>query len=439
MSTLPFQGFDAKSDGSAVRRFRITVVAGPEPGRTWESTSDTCSIGSHPSNDVEIHERTVSRFHCEIRIDRQGPRIRDLESRNGTIVDGVRVDAAHLRTGSLLQLGGATLRFDLSNEQNRLPISERTEMGGLVGRSVAMRACFALLERAAQFDSTVLLEGESGTGKTAAAEAIHEESARKDRPFVVLDCGAVSPSLVESELFGHVPGAFTGASAKRLGVFGEAQGGTVLLDEIGELPLELQPKLLRVLQSREVRPVGAGSPVPVDVRVIAATHRNLRADVNAGRFRHDLFFRLAVVRIVVPPLRQRPEDIPALVDRFLGSWRAGEARAEALRAPLFLRGLQSAAWPGNVRELQNHLEQCLVWGEALAVGAEAGARPAHPEPAFVDLPYAEARHRAIAGFERQYVTGLMELHQGNVVRAAQAAGVTRQHFYRLLRRHGIAT
>jgi two-component system, NtrC family, response regulator GlrR len=252
-STLQHGDGGLRVDGATVRRFRIAVAAGAEPARAWESTLDTCSIGSHSLNDFVLADATVSRFHCEVKIERRGAVVRDLESRNGTILDGVRVESAFLRAGSVLQLGRVALRFELVAESNRLPVSDRTQLGGMASRSIAMRSSFALMERAATSEATVLLEGETGTGKTLAAEAIHQESARRDRLFLVVDCGALPPNLIESELFGHEKGAFTGATTRRIGVFEEAAGGTVFLDEIGELPLDLQPKLLRVLENREVR------------------------------------------------------------------------------------------------------------------------------------------------------------------------------------------
>jgi DNA-binding NtrC family response regulator len=299
-----------------------------------------------------------------------------------------------------------------------------------------MRACFALLERASARDVTVLLEGETGTGKSQAAQAIHNASARRDKPFIVVDCGAIPSNLLESELFGHEKGAFTGALVRRAGAFEEAHGGTVFLDEIGELPAELQPKLLRVLETREIRRVGSNTYQPVDIRLIAATHRDLRAEVNAGRFRSDLFFRLAVLRIVQPSLRQRPEDLPLLVEQILASLGADPERTGALRTPEFIARLQHAAWPGNVRELRNYLERCLVFEDALAISEEE-ARPGGSLEVDPTQPYADQRRRVVDDFERRYLRALLEKHQGKVAQAAVTAGVDRVHLYRLLRRHGI--
>ena len=426
----------------AVRGFTLTVVEGPGAGTTFQATGERCSLGSAPSNDLVIDDTTVSRFHCEIITDAGSARVRDQGSLNGTMVDGVVVLEAFLRGGSLLKLGRSTISFQFAVER-RLPTSTRESFGELVGRSVAMRATFALLERAAGSDATVLLEGETGTGKERAAEAIHEASPRNAGPFVVVDCSAIPGNLLESELFGHEKGAFTGADRQRVGAFEEADGGTVFLDEIGELALDLQPKLLRVLEQRQVRRVGGSGAAPraIDVRVVAATNRDLRAEVNAGRFRPDLYHRLAVLRILMPPLRARPDDLPVLVDQLLGRLNTPRdgAAAARVRDPAFLATLETFAWPGNVRELKNYLERCLVFAEhAEPPAGGLATTPDDAAPAIeLDRPYIEARERAQARWEQRYFTALMAAHGGKVTRAAQAAGVDRAYLYRLLHRHGI--
>jgi two-component system, NtrC family, response regulator GlrR len=436
--TLSLDGSSSVPPG-AVRRFRLTVVEGPKAGMSWESSSDRCSVGFHPSNDLVVEDATVSRFHCEVRIADDGAHVRDLDSRNGTVVDGVRVSDAFLRAGSLVKLGRVGLRFEFSAESNRLPVSAGNAFGKLVGASVAMRTAFALLERAAQSDVTVLLEGETGTGKGVAAEAIHRASGRASGPFLVVDCGAIPPNLLESELFGHEKGSFTGAVSRRVGAFEEASGGTIFLDEIGELAQDLQPKLLRVLESKEYRRVGANNMAKTDVRVVAATNRDLRAEVNAGRFRSDLYFRLAVVKVTIPPLRERPEDIPITTEQILRALGAEESSSGALRTPEFYAALGHSAWPGNVRELRNYLERCLVFQEALPVVSSDGGGGGPMVMAGIDpkLAYAEARRRALDGFEKGYAEALLREHNGKVAAAAAAAGMDRVYLYRILRRHGI--
>jgi DNA-binding NtrC family response regulator len=435
-TTLPF-GARLSFGPGTVRRFRLSVLEGPRVGQSCESSGDRCSIGFHPSNDLNIEDPTVSRFHCEIRMDGTGARVRDLNSRNGTILDGVLVADAFLRSGSVLNLGRVTVRFDFVNEQNRLPLSDKTEFGGLVGQSAAMRSAFAMMERAAQTDLTVLIEGETGTGKSKAAEAIHQASARKNGSFMVVDCGAIPANLLESELFGHERGAFTGAVGRRVGAFEEANGGTIFLDEIGELPPDLQPKLLRVLEAKEVRRVGSNTHQKVDVRLIAATNRDLRAEVNSARFRSDLYFRLAVIRIALPSLKQRPEDLPLMVDQILHLSSADPAQAAPLRTPEFYATLQRSAWPGNVRELRNYIERCLVFNEALP--QPDGAQEDGAQPPVVDarMTYAEARRKHLDEFERAYLNALLRVHQGKVAQAAQAADLDRVYLYKLLRRHGV--
>jgi DNA-binding NtrC family response regulator len=418
----------------AVRRFELRLVDGPSAGRCWESSGDRSAIGSHPSNDLAIDDPTVSRFHCEILMDARGARVRDLGSKNGTILDGVPVVDGYLRAGSVLRLGHQSVSFSPGVEVNHLPLSESTSFGSLVGASPSMRAAFALLERAAATDATVLLEGETGTGKEGAAEGLHEQGTRRGRPFVIVDCAAIPEHLLESELFGHERGAFTGAASRHIGAFEEASGGTVFLDEIGELPLELQPKLLRALEQRAVRRVGGNGYQSVDVRVVAATNRDLRAEVNAGRFRADLYFRLAVVKITLPPLRSRPEDIPILVGRILASLIDRPGNASALTSEPFLATLRSAAWPGNVRELRNYLERCLVFREPAPL--EPRAATGTPDSIDPEMRYEVARQHALARFERAYVEALLRRHDGNVTRAAQAAGVGRGYLHRLIRRHG---
>jgi two-component system, NtrC family, response regulator GlrR len=435
--TLP-HATPGQPEPGRIRRFRLTVVEGPLAGLTWESSAAGGSVGSHPRNDLVLDEPTVSRFHCELQVGPEGVSVRDLGSLNGVVVDGVRIKEALLRGGSLLRLGALVVRFEFSPESNRLLLSEQGRFGTLVGTSVAMRATFALLERAATSEATVLLEGETGTGKSQAAQALHEASARRERPFSVVDCTALPANLLESELFGHEKGAFTGAVARRVGAFEEAHGGTIFLDEIGELPAELQPKLLRVLEEGQIRRVGSNTWQSVDVRVIAATHRDLRRQVNAGTFRQDLFYRLAVVRIAMPALRQRPEDLRAVAEQVLRSLGASPERCQALLTPELLGRLQQWAWPGNVRELRNYLERCLVFEGAQPL-SEQGELSPPVAGAAVDLavPFTEARRQALEDFERRYLSALMERHGGHTVEAARATGIDRVYLYRLLRKHGL--
>ncbi len=417
-----------------VQRFRLTALEGVSGTPNWESTSDRLTVGSHPSNDVVVDDPAVSRFHCEVRVTPKGAWVHDLGSSNGTLLDGVQIGSGCLRAGSILRLGRAALQFSPVESLSPIAVSARTEFGNLVGQSWAMRGAFYLLERAAKTDATVLIEGETGTGKEGAAESIHKLGARADKPFIVVDCSALPPQLLESELFGHERGAFTGATQSRCGAFEAAEGGTVFLDEIGELPLDLQPKLLRALEKREIRRLGANQHQSIDVRIIAATNRDLRALVNEGTFRSDIYYRLAVLKLQLPPLRERPEDIPLLVEKLSERLGLGEELQQQLFGHEALNRMQKAAWPGNVRELRNFVERCAVMEQALPL--EAATR----EPGFVvdtSLTYTEAKRRVVDEFERQYLSALLRDHGGNVSKAARAAELDRPYLYKLLYRHGL--
>ena len=419
----------------AIRRFRVTVTRGPAKGATWAVPAERCAVGSHPSNDLAITDPTVSRFHCELVIAGDAVRARDLGSRNGTFTGAVQLVDALVPGGTELALGSSEIRIDVEDVHTELDASERTRFGSLVGESARMREVFSELEKIAASDATVLVEGETGTGKEGTAEALHSASARAGKPFVVIDCSAIPANLLESELFGHEAGAFTGATDRRVGAFEQANGGTLFLDEIGELPLELQPKLLRALEAREIRRVGGRDLIELDLRIVAATNRDLRAEVNRGSFRADLYYRLAVVKVVLPPLRERPGDIPGLVLHLLAEIGATPTTVADLTKTDFLNALAAAPWSGNVRELRNHLEQCVVFGESRLPNT-----PSVPHPAIAvdsSLPYEVARRQAIDAFERDYVKGLLARTQGNVNAAARDAGLNRAYVYRLMRRHNL--
>jgi transcriptional regulator with PAS, ATPase and Fis domain len=418
-------------DHQEVQRFWLTVTAGPDAGATYTSESERTVVGTHESADFVLHDDTVSRFHCEIDLSSGQPLIRDLESRNGTTVNGVSVLGAQLRDDCLVRLGRSELRFKLRSDPVLLPLYEGSRFGRMVGKSVVMRRAFTMLERAAASDAVVLLEGDTGTGKELAAESIHDESTRRDQPFLVVDCASIPSDLLESELFGHERGAFTGASATREGAFEAATGGTIFLDEIGELPLELQPKLLRALERKQVKRVGSNRYTTVDVRVVAATNRNLRREVNERRFRSDLYYRLAVIEIRLPSLRERFDDLPLLVDQLLASM--GAVDHPDLRSPAFLEELGRHAWSGNIRELRNYLERCLVLRSRAPLENEA-AEPLLPD---AGQPLKTARERWNRALERRYVEEVLRRCGDNVAAAARAAEVDRMYFYRLLWRHGL--
>src|SRR5450432_2873828 len=343
---------------------QIVVMSGSAKG-TSRRSGDRLRIGMAPENDLVLPDDTVSRHHCELTRAADGVHVHDLGSTNGTKLQGARVTEAVVQPGVVLKVGEIEIAVRLAVRSVEVMPSDKTWFGGAIGQSLAMRSIFGILERIAPTDATVLLEGETGTGKDVLARAIWTESPRAQGPFVVVDCGAVSYSLLESELFGHERGAFTGAVAARQGAFEMADGGTVFLDEIGELPLDVQPKLLRVLETKEFRRVGGNRTLKTNVRVLAATKRNLQREVQAGKFREDLYFRLAVVPITVPPLRGRREDIPALVEYILKAGSQNDPTLGALSmADEAISALTAHDWPGNVRELRNVLERAVYLARA---------------------------------------------------------------------------
>jgi transcriptional regulator with PAS, ATPase and Fis domain len=436
------------------REFRVKVVNGPDRGLDRVLESGTTMVGTHPNNDLVLTDDTVSRYHLELQVLRDGLKVKDLDSTNGTFHGDTRVSAITVQGATRLRLGRHTGLEIVPNDTSvKLAQFVEDRLGRVVGVSPVMRNLFALLQRVAPTDATLLLEGETGTGKEAIAETVHDISSRAGSAFVVVDCAAIPSNLIGSELFGHVKGSFTGAHTDKDGLIQAASGGTLFLDEIGELALELQPQLLRVLEKREVRRIGDTRATRVDIRVIAATNRNLKDMVKQGGFREDLYYRLAVVRAVVPPLRERHEDIPLLAHHF-----ADGLGASFDLSPSLVDELRSHAWPGNVRELRNVVERALSLGRegrapprvselvtsgnpSVGAGA-AGFAPTYgfgsgaPEEV-LDLPFKEAKGRLIESFERDYLTHLLRRHRGNISRAASEAGIDRNYIHRLVKKYNI--
>ena len=431
-------------------RTQLVVVEGPDMGRAVALRDAPVLVGTDPGCDLVLADPRVSRRHLELRPAEAGFEVRDLGSRNGTIFQGAAITTATVGPGATLRLGNSYLRVQPQPHHLELQPSERRRFGELVGESLAMRELFTILELAADGEVTVLLEGETGTGKELCARAIHEHGVRRRGPLVTLDCGALPEGLVESELFGHVKGAFTGAMQARKGAFVRASGGTLFLDEVDSLPAKLQPRLLRALESRRVRPVGGDDEVEVDVRVIAACQRDLATAVASGEFRPDLYFRLSVLRVVLPPLRARREDLAPTIRELLT--RRGFFAADD-RSPVIggdnLERLIAYAWPGNVRELRNVLDRALALSPAARsfaqlrlslandVGPGAGADAAGELAIRTDLPYAEAKQRLLDAFERRYLGELLARNDGNISATAREAGVDRKHLRALLRKHDL--
>jgi len=433
-----------------VRKSQLEVVDGPDRGQVIAVQGDPVVVGSDEDCDLVLSDAAVSGRHFCLHPEAEGFLLRDLGSTNGTFAGGFRTVAVYLGGPTTISIGQTRLTFAPLDDELELPLSRRARFGALLGHSLAMRAIFAVLERVADSDATLLIEGESGTGKDLAARAVHEHSARKEGLFVAVDCGAIPAGLIESELFGHKKGAFTGADQDRRGPLEEADGGTVFLDEIGELPLDLQPKLLRALESRELRRVGENTPRPFDVRLIAATNRNLAREVQAGRFRQDLYFRLSVIKVRMPTLRERREEIPRLVAHFLAD--SGRDPSQEL-PPSIMTALMHHPWPGNVRELRNAVERLALLpgmapefyldahgdGATTPTGANSAAadNAANTDTVPVDLSFHEGKQRAIDRFERRYLSAMLSRCQGNIAELARATGLSRQSCYRLLSRHGL--
>jgi len=429
---------DGKATALRVRLCRLEVTAGPDAGLSRELDSTVIRVGTRRANDLVLTDRRVSGLHFEIRLVDEGYRIRDLESTNGTFVSGIRVNDAYLAAGAVIRLGKTELRFVPLAASVEVPLFSGGRFCQLVGQSPQMRRLFAQIERVAAGNSTVLVTGETGTGKELVADAVHEASPRSGGPFVVFDCATIPANLFEDELFGHERGAFTGATASTAGAVERAHGGTLFLDEIGELPMELQPKLLRVLESREVRRVGGNKSISCDVRFVAATNRDLALAVNRGAFREDLYYRIAVTELHVPPLRERKQDIRPLVDHFVAlvpGAGSGEIPPELVTAML------DHYWPGNVRELRNAVERAVLLPQyPPRLDPPPEASPEEPDrgmPIDVDVPFKIAKQQFVDEFDRRFMTALLERHGWNITAAARATGVDRVSIYKLLDRLGI--
>ncbi|MBX3233302.1 MAG: sigma 54-dependent Fis family transcriptional regulator [Labilithrix sp.] len=418
-----------------VRDARIVVVEGPDAGQSVQTQGGAVHVGSGTQCDLRLSDPLVSRRHLEVHGEPGGVRIVDRGSRNGTFFHGARVTELRVTSDVELTLGSTRLALTLGREPLKLPFSPRTTFGSAVAHSESMRHVFRVLEMAAAKDVTVLIEGESGTGKEVLASSLHAESPRRDGPFVVVDCGSIPANLVESELFGHERGAFTGAVAAHAGAFEQAHRGTIFLDEIGELPLDAQPKLLRALESRSVRRIGGRAPISFDVRVVAATNRRLKEAVRCKEFRQDLFYRLAVVHVSVPPLGDRKEDIPLLAERFL---RIASGDANAVLPPALVKVLTGYDWPGNVRELRNVIDRFATFDntdERMLFDPSGNDEPARGGFDFAALaahPYAEAKRQLLDAYHRAVIPGVVEECGGSVQRAADRLGMSRANLYRVL-------
>lgn len=435
-----------------LRKSRIVVAEGPDRGKDLVIDRERVTIGRSVICDMVLADKAVSGTHFEVVAEEQGFVLRDLDSTNGTYCGDMRIREVWIKPGAMIRVGQSHLRFEPVQGTVDIDLSTDDRFHELIGKSVRMREIFATLAKVGPTELTVLIRGETGTGKELVARAIHAASRRQAAPLVVQDCSSIPKDLIESTLFGHERGAFTGATDRHRGSFEQAEAGTIFLDELGELDLTLQPKLLRVLENREIKRVGGDRTIPVNVRVVAATNRDLRQMVNEGTFREDLYYRLSVVTIELPPLRHRPEDVPLLTEQFLKDVAArrwpGEHRSFTV-SPDAMARLCAYPWPGNIRELKNTVERA----GSLADGMELGVRDLMPSSqktppqalpggsadSFVTegLPFKEAKQRVIDAFEANYLKVLLDQHGGNITRSANAAGLTRYHLRELAKRYGI--
>ena len=445
-------------------RFTVRVVSGPDAGLTATSVDGRLLVGTAEGALLRLTDRTVSRYHLDFEATANGLLVRDLGSTNGTMLGNAAVHEIAVTREIELDVGKTRVRLEFESEKASLKTRADPRFGKLIGESAAMKLVFAALEKAAPTTAPVLITGESGTGKELAARAIHDASPRASQPFEFVDCGGLPATLIESELFGHEQGSFPGATAEREGAFERAEGGTLFLDEVGELPLELQPKLLRALSSGEVRRVGGKRTRTVDVRIVAASNRDLRRLVNSGQFRADLYYRMAVIQVHMPPLRERLEDLPLLVRALLDVIAEDRGLSAHIEPDAqLIETLSRHGWPGNVRELRNYLEQLVILrtspdlneapgSDTQANGPAQGSGsaiwgapfiaelPANLLEAFLaleKLPLRRAKAQLLERFERHYVTRLLETTGGNVAEAARHAGVDRVTLFRTIRRYGL--
>lgn len=440
-------------DPISLRKCVLVVTEGPDKKGKYDlGKRKLTRIGKQSDNEFVIHDKTVSRNHLEIEATADSYLLRDLNSTNGTFINGIRVKEAFLSPGDVITLGHTKIEYQAFDEKVQMEPSKNNFFGESVGESKIMRQIFGVLERISPSLATVIIEGETGTGKELVARAIHDHSPRKDKPFVVFDCSAIAPNLIESELFGHTKGSFTGAIKDRKGAFETANSGTVFLDEIGELDLDLQPKLLRALEQREIKRVGSTQSTQLDVRVVCATNKNLRKEVDDGKFREDLYYRLSVVKIQLPPLRERPEDIPIIIEKILSAARFNRKPDNTFYASRVeddaLKMLQRYLWPGNVRELMNILERAVSFSEMGAINAShlqfIFSEASHEEEATIktglvdsSLPFKEAKQKIVESFEKDYLEDLLHRNKNNVSKAAREAKIDRKHLRNLLIKYGI--
>ncbi|MFH1729512.1 MAG: sigma 54-interacting transcriptional regulator [Pseudomonadota bacterium] len=444
--------FDEMPTTLTLHKCRLVVVEGISKGKSFILDKANIKIGSKKDCDLVLEDETISRVHCEIihkvYQDQRTYILRDHESTNGTFLNDIRVMEAFLHPGAVIKLGKTEIKFLPIDEKIEIFPSKKKKFGDIIGQHLSMRRIYGILEKISPTDVTVIIEGETGSGKEMVAEAIHKNSRRIKKPFIVFDCSAVADNLIESELFGHEKGAFTGAVSSRQGAFELANGGTIFLDEIGELNLDLQPKLLRALEQRTVKRVGGDRHTKVDVRVICATNRNLETEVKENRFREDLYFRLSVVSIRIPQLKERREDIALLAEHFVSRHNAKLDEDQPKIAgiePDALSILMNYNWPGNVRELKNAIERAITFCSSDRISVtdlpdnirfKVSVEGPHVQ---IDesLPFKEAKDKWVESFEKEYLVNLLKRNNLNISKAAKEAHIDRKSIQRLLKKYNL--
>ena len=416
-----------------LKKMRFVVVKGRDAGREMVLQKAQAAVGTLAGNDLVLTDPTVSRRHAVVEERSDGYLLRDLDSTNGTFLDNVRVREGYISPGSVIRLGETEISFTSLEERVENLKSSSDRFGGLIGGAASMQEVFGVLERVAPTDMTVLIQGETGAGKEVAARAMHQFSRRAEGPFVVFDCGAVAPNLIESELFGHEKGAFTDAVKSRQGAFELADGGTLFLDEIGELAPALQPKLLRALDQREVKRVGADRPVTVDVRVLAATNRDLEKEVKAGRFREDLYYRLSAVSVFMPPLRDRREDVEKIAEQLLAGISAEVGKKVSGLSPEASEALRAYPWPGNVRELKNVLARAA----ALSSGSRLEARDLFLSQGRKSATLQGLSGKTLEEIEKAAIHATLKSVNGNKTEAAKMLGIAYSTLYEKMKKYGM--
>jgi DNA-binding NtrC family response regulator len=424
--------------------FQLRLRHGPNES-SCELLPDHFTVGLSEENEVTIQDRFISGRHLQVTRCEDGFHVQDLNSTNGTFLlstrgtflgGDIRLIDAEVPMNTVLRVGETELLFEPVPDDPLAPPAH-----GIIGNDPAVRKLVELMTRVAPSNAGVLILGESGTGKELVARALHAGSPRSSQPFVAVNCAALSPALIESELFGHEKGAFTGADAKHQGAFEEAHGGTLFLDEVGELPLELQAKLLRALDSGEVKHVGASRPFHVDVRVVAATNRDLLAEARQGRFRRDLYYRLSVMPLTLPPLRERRGDIRTLAEHFVRIHAPREQEVKLTSAAL--AKLQSHTWPGNIRELRNVVCRAMLLRQSQKIEPGVIEFEQEPEPTLADaqglpleLPEGLTLEQTLARVERQLIESTLRRCDFHKDRTAQRLGLARSALFKRLKEWG---